>query len=171
MPQHVVLSNGAKLDIPDGTPSDEISSRVRTANALIAAHVPSYIGGGKMIYDALHGGANVAARVAGAGVDLIPGVGAADWGIGGLNAAKSVAAANHPALNNVPDLPTASGIATAVMGPDPLPPDASPLRRYGEAALTGALSPGSTVMNTLRMLTGTLGGDAGVHGGGALHRA
>jgi hypothetical protein len=161
MPQHVRLVNGAALDIPDGTPNDEITSRVNTANAMIKMNVPNLIKGGKAIWDAANAVAAPAGRIAGAGVDLNPVVGGVDWGIGGLNALKAIAAGKHPALNNVPDIPTASSVATALIGAPPMPQDAPAGQRYGEAAITGALSPQDRIMSALRMIGGTGLGDVG----------
>ena len=137
MPQHVVLSNGSKLDVPDGTPPDEIRTRVNTANALVQSHAINLIKGGKGIYDALNAVAGSAGRIAGAGVDLNPYVGGLDMGISGINALKAVASKYAPSLKNYPDLPTASSLATEAIGAPPLPPDASPVQRYVEAAVTG----------------------------------
>jgi len=159
MPQHVRLDNGAALDIPDGTPNDEITSRVNTANALVKMNVPNLIKGGKVIYDAANAVAGSAGRIAGAGVDLLPGVGQADWVISGLNALKAIASGQHPALNQTPDIPTASGAATRLIGAPPLDPNAPAGQRYVESAITGALSPQQKVMGVLKMLGSTGAGD------------
>ena len=161
MPQHVRLVNGAALDIPDGTPNDEITSRVNTANTLIKMKVPNLIKGGKAIYDAANTVAGSAGRIAGAGVDLYPPAGLFDWGAQGVNAAKAVAAGQHPFLNAVPDVPTLSGAATRLIGAPPLDPNAPAGQRYVESAITGAANPGQRILNTLRMLGGTGGGDLG----------
>jgi hypothetical protein len=161
MPQHALLSNGARLNIPDGTPPEEIRARVNTANALIQSHAMSFIGGGKAIWDAANAVAGSAGRIAGAGVDLDPYIGAADYGIGGLNALKAVASKYAPALKGYPDLPTASGLVTSAIGAPSFSPDASPVQRYGEAAVTGALNPGSAIRSALQMVGATGGGDVG----------
>ena len=161
MPQHVVLSNGAKLDIPDGTPNDEITSRVNTANALIKMNVPNIIKGGKAWWDAANAVAAPAGRIAGAGVDLYPPIGAFDWGASGINALKAVASGQHPALNQVPDIPTVSGAATRLMGAPPMDQNAPGGQRYVESAVTGALSPQDRMMSVLRMLGSTGLGDLG----------
>ena len=161
MAQHVTLSNGAKLDIPDGTSHDDITKRVNGAEAMIKLHVPSYIGGAKGIWDALNNVAGTAGRVAGAGVDLLPAVGKIDWGIGGVNALKAILASKNPTLASLPDVPTISQGATALIGAPPMPENAPWWQRYGEAAVTGALSPQSRAANAARAVTGTVGGDVG----------
>jgi hypothetical protein len=159
MPQHVVLSNGAKLDIPDGTPPDEVRSRASTAETMIKMGVPNLIKSGVGLWRGAQDVAGAAGRVAGAGVDLYPPVGLADLGISGVNALKAVASQRNPGLNNVPDIPTVSGLATSALAP-PLGPD-HPIQRYAEAAATGALNPKAAVSTGARMLAGTAAGDAG----------
>ena len=161
MPQHAVLSNGAKLDIPDGTSPEEVRTRVNTANALIQSHAMSFIGGGKAIWDAANAVAGSAGRIAGAGVDNIPLAGKIDLGIGGLNALKAVASKYAPSLKSTPDLPTISGLTTQAIGAPPLSPDAPAPQRYIEGAITGALNPKAPLMSAVGTPLAIGGGDIG----------
>jgi hypothetical protein len=161
MPQHVVLDNGAKLDIPDGMSRDEIRSHVSTMNTMIKLGVPNYIKSGKALWDAAQSVAGSAGRIAGAGVDLFPPFGAADMTVGGVNALKPLLAERYPALRSMPDIPTVSGLSTAAIGAPPMPQDAPGWQRYAESAITGAANAGSRAMNTARMLMSTGGGDIG----------
>jgi hypothetical protein len=161
MPQHVVLDNGAKLDIPDGMSRDEIRTHVNTMNTMLKLGIPNYIKSGLSLYNTAQNVAGSAGRIAGAGADLFPPVGIADMGVGFANAAKPLLAEKYPALKNMPDIPTVSGLATSAIGAPPMPQDAPGWQRYGEAALTGAANAGSRAMSTARMLMSTGGGDIG----------
>src|ERR1700729_1466937 len=144
MPQHVTLSNGYKLDIPDGLTNDQISERVGHMESLIN---PQWKGFGSLS-DAAETTRNMmsyvtapAGRIAAAGLDLNPAVGGADLTVSGLNALKAIASSYAPSLKNVPDIPAVSGLAGSAAGVAPLSPGASPVQRYAEAAATGLVNP------------------------------
>ena len=149
MPQHVRLSNGAALDIPDGTNPADIRSRVDQAEAVIKAQ-PSAgdsfthelarraVGAYQLFHNYIEPVAGSAGRVAGAGADLFPPVGMYDFAASGLNAAKPILAEKYPSLRNTPNMPILSDLATQGVGAPPLPADAPWWQRYGEGALTGA---------------------------------
>ena len=164
MPQHVTLSNGHKLDIPDGATGAEIKRRVDMMEGLIN---PQWKGFGNLS-DALETSRNVmsyvtnpAGRIAAAGLNLNPVIGGADLAVGGINAAKSIASKWYPSLNKLPDVPTVSGLVGDAAGVKPIGPDASMLQRYGEAAATTVADPRKSLATGLRMLTSTGGGDVG----------
>ena len=115
MPQHVTLSNGYKLDIPDGLTNDQISDRVNHMEALVN---PQWKGWS----DPFQSGrdrtqvTDPAGRIAAAGLNLNPVVGGADLTVSGLNALKAVASRYAPSLRNTPDIPTVSGLAGSAAG-------------------------------------------------------
>ena len=164
MPQHVVLSNGYKLDIPDGLTNDQISDRVNHMEGLIN---PQWKGfgnlsdAGESIRNALSYVNDPAGRIAAAGLNLNPAIGGADLTVSGLNALKAVASRYAPSLRSTPDIPTVSGLASSAAGVAPLAPDASPVQRYAEAAATGLVNPRQAVRTGLEMVGATGGGDAG----------
>jgi hypothetical protein len=164
MPQHVTLSNGHKLDIPDGLTNDQITDRVNQMESLIN---PQWKGFGNLsnatetVRNIMSYVTNPAERIAAAGLNLNPVIGGVDLGVGGVNAAKSVASKWYPSLKNTPDIPTISGLVSDVAGVPPLDPNSSAVQRYAEAVATGVLNPGKSLPTALRMLTSTGGGDIG----------
>jgi hypothetical protein len=164
MPQHVTLSNGHRLDIPDGTPPEEVKRRAAIMEGLIN---PQWKGfgnlsdAGETIRNVLSYVNNPAGRIAAAGLNLNPVVGGYDLGASGLNALKAVASRYYPSARNVPDLPIASDVAGSLAGVTPLSPNASPVQRYAEAAATGLANPKQAVRTGLEMLGATGAGDAG----------
>jgi hypothetical protein len=164
MPQHVTLTNGSKLDIPDGLTNAQITDRVNQMESLIN---PRWKGFGSLsdtaetTRNAMSYVTDPAGRIAAAGLNLNPVVGGVDLGVGGLNALKSVASRWYPSLNNYPDIPTISGLASDAAGVKQLDPNISTLQRYGEAALTGILNPKAAISTGLRMVGATGGGDIG----------
>jgi hypothetical protein len=164
MPQHVVLSNGYKLNIPDGMTNDQVTSRVRMMEGLVN---PQWKGfgnlsdAGESIRNALSYVNDPAGRIAAAGLNLNPVVGGADLTVSGLNALKAVASRYAPSLRNTPDIPTVSGLASSAAGVPQLSPDASPAQRYAEAAATGLVNPRQAVRTGAEMVGATGGGDIG----------
>ena len=161
MPQHVTLSNGYKLDVPDGLTSAQVKDRVDTMEGLIN---PQWKG----MSDPLQSARNVlsyvnnpAGRIAAAGLNFNPAIGIPDLAVSGINALKAVASRYAPALKTVPDIPTVSGLAGSAAGVTPLSPNAPPVQRYAEAAATGLINPQQAVRTGLEMVGATGAGDAG----------
>jgi hypothetical protein len=101
-------------------------------------------------------------RIATGAVDAIPIVGAADLASTGLNVGKHLLARAAPAVDSVPDLPTASGWLRNVTGTPPLPADASPLQRITENTLATMANPSSVLGPTIARTTGAeVGSDVG----------
>ena len=161
MPQHVTLSNGYKLDIPDGLTSAQVKDRIDRMESLTN---PQWRGWSDPIQSARNIASyvtNPAGRIAAAGLNLNPAVGGYDLGASGINAIKAVASGRYPALKNVPDLPIASDLAASAARVAPLSPSASPVQRYAEAAATGLANPKQAIRTGLEMVGATGAGDAG----------
>ena len=162
MPQHVTLSNGYKLDIPDGLTNDQISDRVNHMEGLINPQWKGLVGSVPVVHaQCVAAITDPAGRIAAAGLNLNPAIGGADLTVSGLNALKAVASRYAPSLRNTPDIPTVSGLAGSAAGVAPLSPDASPVQRYAEAAATGLANPKQAIRTGLEMVGATGGGDAG----------
>lgn len=162
MPQHVVLSNGYHLDIPDGTPPEEVKSRAAAMESIIN---PKWKGFGNL-RDTLETTRNAASyvtnpaeRIATAALNLNPVIGGADLGVTGLNALKAVARAHGASWLPETDIPTISGMASDTAGVPQLGPNASTPQRYAEAAATGVVNPKQALSTGARMIGSTFGGD------------
>ena len=162
MPQHVKLSNGYPLDIPDGMTGAQIKDRVDHMESLIN---PQWKGFGNLS-DAAETTRNLmsyvtnpAGRIAAAGLNLNPVVGGIDLGVGGVNAIKAIAVKHYSSLANTPDIPTVSELAADTAGVTPSDPNASTAQRYAESALTGILNPKQALSTSARMIGSTFGGD------------
>ena len=162
MPQHVKLSNGYQLDIPDGLTGAQIKDRVDTMEGLIN---PQWKGFGSLAdttettRNLMSYVTNPAGRIAAAGLNLNPVVGGIDLGISGVDALKAIAAKHYPAVNQVSDIPTISDVAADTTGVTPSDPNASTAQRYAESALTGILNPKQALSTGARMIGSTFGGD------------
>jgi hypothetical protein len=161
MPQHVRLANGAALDVPAGMSGDRVTALVQHMNAIVD---PQWKGWSDPIQSArnvMSYVTNPAERVATAALNFNPYVGGYDLTAGAVNALKAVASKYAPSLGSVPDLPDISQTVGNAAGTPPMPTDAAPVQRYGEAAITGALNPKAAIGGALKMVGATGFGDIG----------
>ena len=94
------------------------------------------------------------ARIATGAVDANPVVGTADLALTGANIAKHVAAKVAPALNNVPDAQTASGLLRNAFGVPSLSPNAPELQKIVEATGSAMTNPRAALGPTFARTTG-----------------